>query len=97
MSTLEECCTVKIVKFLHYPSSEPTGRAIGFVVKCDHNQKSIYRDCMIPYSSATNVMTDDEIASIAWSKLKPSVSEWFDAIKTQSTIIGSILNISLAT
>ena len=77
--------TTKVTRLDHYPAENPTGWAVGFTVTTDNN-RSFYRDTVIPYGDASN---DNLAIDLAYGKLQVKINNLIESYEKQGTRLGS--------
>jgi len=75
-----------IAKFELYPSTNPTGYAVGFDVTTS-NGRNFYRDTVVSLESCLG-KTDEEIISLAYSALETNIMGEVNQIKNKSDLLG---------
>jgi len=86
---------IKIARCDPYPLIEPQGYAVGFIVYCNTNGKSMYRDVLVSFmelAKADVPMEGDRnlILDLAYAKIKDSVDAWYQNICKTPVLLGTV-------
>ena len=77
--------TTKVTRLDHYPVENPTGWAVGFTVTTDNN-RSFYRDTVIPFTEAAN---DNLAIDLAYGRLSGKLHRLTLSHEKQGSRLGS--------
>jgi len=80
-----ENLTAVISRFGVYPTPDPTGHVVGFVVTHVPTGRSVYRDAVVAFSGKI----DDEIVAEAWTVLEPCINMWASECDSKSPLVGA--------
>jgi hypothetical protein len=85
---------IKIARCDPYPLIEPQGYAVGFIVYCNSNGKSMYRDVLVSFMelAKADVPLEGErnlILDLAFMKIKDAVQAWYNNICKSPVLLGS--------
>ena len=80
--------SVTVSRFGVYPAlpEDPIGYVVGFLVTHLGSARTLYRDCIVPFSDAAD---EDAAVANAWETLKEGVEAWNDACSAKSPLVGS--------
>ena len=81
---------IRTVKFRLYPDDIPTGYAVGF--QATVNGRTFYRDTLISLEES-NELSDEEIISLAWKKIKDSMITEKERIENIPVVLGKEFNV----
>ena len=77
--------TTKVTRLDQYPAEDPTGWAVGFTVTTDNN-RSFYRDTVIPFTEADN---DNLAIDLAYGRLSGKLHRLTVSHEKQGSRLGS--------
>ena len=77
--------TTKVTRLDHYPVENPIGWAVGFTVTTDNN-RSFYRDTVIPFTEADN---DNLAIDLAYGRLSGKLHRLTVSHEKQGSRLGS--------
>jgi hypothetical protein len=79
---------VKIARFELYPKEEPTCYCVGFSGSAPTGDP-YYQDTQVPLEEAKG-KTEEEIAAMAWEKLKDGFTSRMDILAAKSPLQGKV-------
>lgn len=74
LSTFNTYFTINVVRYESYPAEEPHCYVVGFNVVYNSNEKSMYTECMLPFSK--NIHEYNEVVKEAWEDVYRTVRPW---------------------
>ena len=77
--------TTKVTRLDLYPVEDPTGWAVGFTVTTDNN-RSFYRDTVIPFTDASH---DNLAIDLAYGRLSSKLQMLTASYEKQGSRLGS--------
>jgi len=72
-----------------YPTENPTGWAVGFVVTCN-NGRQFYIDTVVPFTEAA---TDEEAVNVAKTRLAEQIQAQVAALEAKSPLLGQDISL----
>lgn len=78
--------TVTIVRFELYPAQEPTSWCVGYTVKNNDNQYSMYIDTNVAIDSSK---TNEDVLHAAWENVKTAVTNWACSVHCKSSLLNT--------
>lgn len=78
---------IKITRFEMHPKEDPIGWQVGF--SYTSNGRMGYNDTVISLTECSG-LTDEQIAKIAYIRLKPTIESWFENFDSKSPLMGSV-------
>ena len=83
---MEANLELTVVRYEVYPRDNPSSFCIGFSIRHAHNNKTMYKDCLVPLSDNPS----EDVLNEAWLAIKPCVEAWYDTVKDMALVVGSV-------
>lgn len=78
---------IKITRFENHPEEDPIGWQVGFTYTT--NGRTGYNDIVINFAECSG-LTDEQIARIAYDRLKLTIDSWLENFESKSPLLGSV-------